>query len=275
LPELVATIVHVWSPPFASAELRHRLETRAASLDELGALLEREGAAEAERIANEGVALARAVGWKGRPLAHKSYGGEGFELARLAQEIQPAVLGVGARGLSGVRALLGSVSDMVVHYSPVPVLVVPHPLLFEEREAARTGPVVIGHDGSDGARAALAAAASLFEGRELIAATVGDGGEPPAGARSGPPGAGIAHEHVVLDAGHGLASGGRRVADTLAAFAAERAAAVVVVGSRGRSAARKILLGSAAMATVHHAERPVLVVPGGDRFAPSGGVGTR
>ena len=35
----------------------------------------------------------------------------------------------------------------------------------------------------------------------------------------------------------------------------------MVVGSRGRTAVRKILLGSVAMATLHRAHRPVHVVP--------------
>jgi nucleotide-binding universal stress UspA family protein len=41
---------------------------------------------------------------------------------------------------------------------------------------------------------------------------------------------------------------------------------VIVVGSRGRSARREILLGSVAMATLHRAHRPVLVVPDLRRF---------
>jgi nucleotide-binding universal stress UspA family protein len=174
---------------------------------------------------------------------------------------------VGSRGLSGVRAVLGSVSDMVAHYSPVPVLIVPHPLLAEERQVAAAGPVVVGYDGSAGARGALAAAASVFAGRELIAAAVADGSASAAGAEA----AGV--ETVVLDTGR-PARGARAVADALAGFAAQRGAALIIVGSRGRSAWREILLGSVAMAVLHHAERPVLTVPGADRFAaPSADAG--
>ena len=114
------------------------------SLDELTTLLEREGAAEAQRVAADGVSLARAAGWEAEPLAHRGYGGEGLELARLTEQLLSAAVVVGSRGLSGARAVLGSVSDMVAHYSPVPVLVVPHPLLADERESAATGPVVVG-----------------------------------------------------------------------------------------------------------------------------------
>jgi nucleotide-binding universal stress UspA family protein len=96
-----------------------------------------------------GVALARAAGWEAQPLAHRSYSDEGFELARLAERLRPAAVVVGSRGLGGARALLGSVSDTVAQHSPVPALVVPHPMLEKEREAAAVGAVVVGDDGSD------------------------------------------------------------------------------------------------------------------------------
>jgi nucleotide-binding universal stress UspA family protein len=48
----------------------------------------------------------------------------------------------------------------------------------------------------------------------------------------------------------------------MAAAAAEHGAAVLVVGSRGRSAAREIIMGSVAMSTLHNSHRPVMVVPG-------------
>jgi nucleotide-binding universal stress UspA family protein len=47
----------------------------------------------------------------------------------------------------------------------------------------------------------------------------------------------------------------------MAAAAADHGAAALVVGSRGRSAAREIILGSVAMSTLHHSHRPVMVVP--------------
>jgi nucleotide-binding universal stress UspA family protein len=225
-----------------------------SSLDQLSALLEREGAAEAERIVADGVSLAHAAGWQAEPLTHRGYGDEGLELARLAEKLRPAAVVVGSRGLSGARAVLGSVSDMVTHYSPAPVLIVPHPLLAEERQAVAAGPVVVGYDESDGAHGALAAARSLFPERELIAVTVPDEDVSGAGAEA------AGAETVVLDVGP-PARGPRAVAEALAGFAAERKAALIVIGSRGRSAWRRIMLGSVAMAVLHHAERPVLTVP--------------
>ena len=240
--------------PFASTDLRRRLLRDAANLDQLAALLEREGAAEAERITTDGVALARAAGWQAEPLAHRGYGDDGFELARLAEKLRPAAVVIGSRGLSGARAVLGSVSDMVAHHSPVPVLIVPHPLLAQARQAAAAGPVVVGYDESDGARRALDAATSLFAGRELIAVTVPDQDVTGESADT------AAVETVVLDVGRPVRGPGA-VADALCRFAAERAAAAVVVGSRGRSAWREIVLGSVAVAVLRHAERPALTVP--------------
>lgn len=260
LPALRAVIVHVWSAPFASAELRRRLVRRAASLEELATLIEREGGAEAERIAAAGAERAREAGWHAEPLVRRCFGGEGLELARLAEELGPAAVVVGARGLRGVRALLGSVSDIVVHHSPVPVLVVPDRLDPGARAAVADDPVMVGDDGSSGARDARAAAAALFPGRRLIVVGVGADA-----ADDDAPAATPGDERLSLDPpgpGERPAAG---VARRLARLASERGAAVIVVGSRGRSAARKVLLGSVAMAVIHRADRPVLVVPAADR----------
>ena len=71
---------------------------------------------------------------------------------------------------------------------------------------------------------------------------------------------GVTHTHV-------RPTGGRRdrgVAASMAAAAADHGAAAVVVGSRGRSAAREIILGSVAMSMLHNSHRPVMV-PGPSR----------
>jgi nucleotide-binding universal stress UspA family protein len=71
---------------------------------------------------------------------------------------------------------------------------------------------------------------------------------------------------VVLDVGVRV-RGPRAVAEALAGFAAEREAALVVTGSRGRSAWRKIMLGSVAVSVLRQAQRPVLTVPAHPRSA--------
>jgi nucleotide-binding universal stress UspA family protein len=139
------------------------------------------------------------------------------------------------------------------------VLVVPHPLLSAQRGAAATGSVVVGVDGSDGARRALTTAASLLGHRKLIAATVGDV------EHAGDSDAPVTVQAVTVQA-EGAATSARAIAGALGRLAAEDGAALVVVGSRGRSAHREILLGSVAMAILHHAGLPVMVVPGSQRL---------
>lgn len=254
-PGAHAWIAHLWTPPFASEPLRRRLWHGSASLDDFVAAIEREGAAESARLAATGVVLARAAGWEAEPVTQRSYGGEGLEFGTLAQKLDADVVVVGSRGLEGARALLGSVSDLVVHYTHRPVLVVPAPLLTAERATLGAGPVMVGWDGSPGARRAFDTAGRLFPDREIKLAVVHDGTVPGAV----PPD----HDYVTRDVGAHHADSARAVAEALTHLAGDHGAAVTVVGSRGRSALREILLGSVAMATVHHSPRPVLVVPSG------------
>lgn len=253
LPRAHAWITYLWVPPFASEALRRRLWHGRRRVDEFVEAIEREGAAEADRLAGTGVILARAAGWDAAPLVERSYGGEGLQLAELAEKLEPDLVVLGSRGLGGARAMFGSVSDMVVHYASRPVMVVPHPMLTTERAALAAGPVIVGWDGSAGARRALETAGELFGGRRIVLAAVADGevAEPvPRG-----------FESTAVELADGHPAIGRAVAEALAGLAADQRAAAVVVGSRGRSALREILLGSVAMATLHHMPRPVVVVP--------------
>lgn len=272
-PGAQAWITHLWTPPFASEEMRRRLWRGTAHVNEFVAAVEREGRFEADRVAGVGTTLARAAGWEAEPLVERSFGGEGLQFTQLAEKLRPDLVLLGSRGLGGAKAVLGSVSDMVVHYSPAPVLVLPHPLLIDEYEALADGPVVIGWDDSDGARSALAAVERLFPEREKVLVAVGERGDHLAGPdpqrdavdgghRSEAPGSADPEDRVVVRLPAGRGASARAVAEVLAGDARERKAAMVAVGSRGRSMIREILLGSVAMATLHRAHRPVLVVPG-------------
>ncbi|MGY1709562.1 universal stress protein [Geodermatophilus sp. SYSU D00758] len=253
VPAADATVLHLWEPPFASPELRARLAGRARGLEELGRLLETEGRAEAERLAGNGVSLARAAGWDAEPLVRRTFGGDGYQFARTAEELGADLVVVGSRGLGGVRASLGSVSELVVQVSPVPVLVVPCPLTTAEWAAAAEGPVLVGTDGSPGAERAAAAARALLPDREHLLVTVtGDDGVAEGG--DGDPG-------VLRVRCSGRAGSARGTAATLAETAAARGAGVVVVGGRGHSASHELLVGSVPTALLHCAHRPVLVVP--------------
>lgn len=259
-PRAHAQVTYLWTAPFANNDLRRRLRARYSDLNELVAAIEREGEQEAARLVATGVMLARTAGWDSEPVVHRAYGGEGLHLAQVADEAQADLLIMGSRGLGGAQAFLGSVSDVAVHYSTRPVLVIPQLLLIDEYEALSDGPIVLGWDGSAGAETAFTRTRNLFPTRNLHLVAVGDETTPPAPqAGSGDQ----AFTAVHLQSGHGHR--GRAVADALTAYAREQKAAAIVVGSRGRSVPAEIVLGSVAMATLHHAHRPVLVVPSSAR----------
>jgi nucleotide-binding universal stress UspA family protein len=252
LPGRHATVVQLWTPPFASEHLRRRLWAEVRNPDAFSAAVEREGLREAERVAGMGVALARAAGWPAEPRVARCFGDEGLQLARLTRETGSELLLLGSRGLGGAQALLGSASDTAVHHADRPVLVVPYPLLSDDAAALGTGPVLVGWDGSAGSRRALDAARRLWPDRHVLLGVVDqDGSAAPDDAPSA----------AVLRLDSDAPGSSAAVAAALSAAARAHGAAVVAVGSRGRSALREVVLGSVAMGTLHRAHRPVLVVP--------------
>lgn len=248
-------IAHFSVPPFVSEPVRKRLWEQARNIDELIAAEEREGDRESHRISAMGVTLARAAGWDAEPMLERTYGAEGTAIVRAAERVDADVVVVASRGLGGTDAVLGSVSDMVVHYSSRPVVVVPHPLLSAEYDALAEGPVVVGWDGSAGAQAAIDAAVRLFPARPVVTVSAGEDDE--AAAPAAGPDSRISHAHI----GRGRGRQARATAAAIIAEADAREAAVVVVGSRGRSAVREIIMGSVAMGVLHQSHRPVMVVP--------------
>ena len=155
--------------------------------------------------------------------------------------------------------------------------------------ASPAGPVLIGYDGSEVARAAVRHAAELFAGRPAVLATVWEPGlaMAPVGL---PDDIGMGNlapdmetieavdrgqrEHASTVAGEGAEFARSLglvaepqavpdevdVAETLLGIAQERGAAVVVVGSHGISGLRPRLLGSVSRKVVEHCDRPVLVI---------------
>lgn len=256
-PGAHAWVAYLWVPPFASDKVRRRLRTVARDLNELIDMIEREGESEAQRLAATGVTLARAAGWSAEPLLRRTWGGEGWRIAQAAEEVDADVVLVGSRGLGGTQAVLGSVSDLVVHYCARPMVVVPNSLLAAEYAALREGPVVVGWDGSAGADRAFTAAIRLFPERDLVLVSVLDGDETSTADPSDVRGRHVTRLNV--EPGHGFHA--HSVASALVSAARDQDAATIVVGSRGRSAVRELLLGSTAMSTLHRSHQPVMVVP--------------
>jgi nucleotide-binding universal stress UspA family protein len=151
------------------------------------------------------------------------------------------------------------------------------------RASSADGPLVLCFDGSEDARQAIERAGALFAGRRALVVTVW---QPIADlnrlAWTGP----TASPVDVVELNRAAAEDGRRVADegarvaleaglraeplaveatgsvwrTIVEIADRHDAATIVMGSRGLTGVRSMLLGSVSNAVVHHADRPTLVI---------------
>jgi nucleotide-binding universal stress UspA family protein len=193
-------------------------------------------------------------------------------LHRLAEQEQADLLVVGSarRGAIG-RMLLGDVSRDVLHGATCPVAVAPR-----HGAVGRPARIGIAFDHSPEAEGALAVGVGLAEAlgavveiREVVAADLlpAVGGYPISGLDE-------IEQELVSDAQgrleavvarlgtsvaiHAKAVDGA-VADRLAELADE--VDLLVCGSRGWGAVRRVVLGSTAHRLIHHAARPVMVVP--------------
>jgi nucleotide-binding universal stress UspA family protein len=146
---------------------------------------------------------------------------------------------------------------------------------------AANGPIMICYDGSDGARRAIETAGDLFAGRKaivlhvwspvaLIASTYGgmvslpnyDDKEMQRAALA------LSEEGARLAGEAGLAASPESVECTyegtwraIVDVADEYDAGVIVLGARGLSTFKSIVLGSVSHGVAQHSHRPVLVVP--------------
>ena len=235
--------------------------------------------ASARHTADDALARARERRTSSNPAqARVAYGSAGPVLVDAAADA--ALLVVGEQGKGRVeRALLGSAASYVVHHAPCPVAVVP----------ARTAPlpphrVVVGVDGSPGARSALlwgVAAAQRYD-CPLHATyswmTNSAMPQPPmefmrdrdtyrAEAQ-----AWLDHElGEALPDGHGVEVHRRLMHSTPAwgLLEATRPQDLLVLGTRGRGGFARLLLGSVSSQCIRHASGTVVVVPAGqERLSP-------
>lgn len=181
---------------------------------------------------------------------------------------------VGTRGRTELAdVVLGSVALATAQHATAPVVIV-----GDHAQAPGSGDIVVGVDGSHGARVALryAAREAVAHGAKLV---VVHGWEMPDVAPPHPPGADAAGGDDFATAadrflaefvGEALADLPERPAIetravTLRAADALReeakSAALLVVGSRGRGGFKGLLLGSVSQRVIHHAPCPVAIVP--------------
>lgn len=182
------------------------------------------------------------------------------------------LLVVGARGLGVVRgALVGSVSQHCLHHAPCAVAVI-----REIAAPASPARVVVGVDGSETARRALAWALEEGRARQAEVEVVNAWHPPYVGAYPYDP---AALDLEVFEQGArdlvaemldgqdvtGLPAPPRVtvVSDTAAqaVITAADGADLIVIGSRGRGGFKGLLLGSVSQQVAHHAPCPVVVVP--------------
>ena len=244
----------------------------------------------AERVLSDAEDRARAaaddVEVTGRLIAGGAAG------AMLAVAEHAALVVLGSRGLGGVTGLLvGSVGVQVSAHAPCPVIVIRRHA--DAPEAPHRGQVVVGVDGSEPGRAALAfgldeadrmgvplVAVSVYHAPTVVADTAVPTGVTPddlADATTSMLRAEIerchpAHPNVPVDT---------RVIESSTGWALVREAAgceLLVVGSRGHGGFAGLLLGSVSQYALHHAQCPVAVIrtsydvgDGQSGVGPSGG----
>ena len=141
-------------------------------------------------------------------------------------------------------------------------------------------PIIIGYDGSEGARGAIEFAGQYFSGRDAIVVTAfeewppavqGDVVEVDQGVRA--KAEDIAEEGAALALQVGIKAEARTVYTAEKAWqsiirvADELDAGLIVVGSHGFNGLRPLVLGSVSHQLAHHAHQPIIAVPTPDAVA--------
>jgi len=99
----------------------------------------------AQRLAEHGTQLARELGFEARPLWVADEKNIAEAIIARADEVDADLVVMGARGLAGVRAYVGSVSNHVVQNAHRPVLIIPAKASVEtDHEAQRTTTAGVG-----------------------------------------------------------------------------------------------------------------------------------
>jgi nucleotide-binding universal stress UspA family protein len=205
-----------------------------------------------------------------------------FESLATDDHFDLIVVGSPHRGTIG-RILAGSVSESLLHGSPVPVLTAPHGYAASPPALATgQGTIAVGYDGGAESQAALAYAQAIATqtGATLDVLTVQRPIDPVGGAIAYTMSLPQNVDDIQRQALHEVdptVDLRRRLLNGPAAEAIADACAdgvdLLVVGSRGYGTAERVLLGSTSRALIREASCPVLVVPR-PRAADKAGVET-
>ena len=248
----------VWHPVWPSGDVLQGLAARARGRDgrrPCGAPREI-GEATATTTAAAGAACAVAAGWTADAVTRESQQGVWFELAALARETAAQVVVIGARGAGGASRL-GRVADAVVRVADRRSSSFP----TTRRTRRRTRRSSSGSTARRSSEQAIRAAGALLPGRRAVVVHVGHlalAGDGAAIAAA----AGLQAEALDIEAP--LTDVVRPESapwHQLDRVAGEVGAAAIVVGARGSGAVRRFLLGSTTSGLLHHARRPLLVIP--------------
>ena len=274
-----AVVCHAWAG-LSRAVFRADRDELPSVLREAAEQLDAADGDAAERVAADGVRLARDAGFDARPLVVREKRKTWRTLLEAADEVGASVVVAGAHGLSGLgRAVLGSVSTGLLHHSGRPVIVVPATVMAERC----SGPLLLCYDGSKPAERAVEVADELCAPRAALLLHVWESWAAEVSALAGlsETVATMAQEldEIADEQSTNCTTRGLEVAErtgfeasglseratgpvwsTVLEVAGQHDCAAVVLGSRGLTGI-SAALGSVSNGVVHHSRRPVLVVP--------------
>lgn len=119
-----AVVLCVWEPLVLQALRAERFGAWSAVPTDVTELDE-QAEKQAEQLAEHGARLAREHGYDARGISVADKQDIAGTILATAEQFDVDLIVLGARGLAGVRAFLGSVSNHVVQHAHRPILVVP------------------------------------------------------------------------------------------------------------------------------------------------------
>jgi nucleotide-binding universal stress UspA family protein len=119
-----AVVLSVWEPLIVEALRAMRFGGRLPMLADV-VDVDAQSEDEARQLAEHGARLAGEAGFEARPLWVADTRAIADTIVEGADELDVDLIVLGARGLTGIRAFLGSVSNHVLQHAHRPVLVIP------------------------------------------------------------------------------------------------------------------------------------------------------